>query len=233
MRMAENVKYPQDEERNEYRYIDFAWLDEIAMGLTAGAKKHPGETWREIPAREHVARAIRHLSMHQTGDSSEPHLINASMRCMMAFATATGRATMAERTDRDAPQASITAEEMAMLTGGTEAKHKLKNVERVCAVCGKTYMGYSGRSKYCSDDCRAAAKEACNNRQYEERKKPQPEKEASRTKIEASARAAEEARRKESMAHLGELTREAHEAGLSYGQYMAKKRMAEGVTEHG
>ena len=47
--MAE--KYPQDEEKNEYRYIDFAWLDEIAMGLTAGAKKHPGETWREIPAR--------------------------------------------------------------------------------------------------------------------------------------------------------------------------------------
>lgn len=222
--MAENVKYPQDEEKNEYRYIDFAWLDEIAMGLTAGAKKHPGETWRQIPAREHVARAIRHLSMHQTGDSSEPHLINASMRCMMAFATATGRAT-------NAPQVSITAEEMAMLTGGTEeseAKHKLKNVERVCAVCGKTYMGYSGRSKYCSEECREAAKAACNRRQYEERKKPKPAKEASRTKTEMSARAAEEARRKEAMAHLGELTREAHEAGLSYGQYMAQKRMVKG-----
>ena len=234
--MAENVKYPQDEEKNEYRYIDFAWLDEIAMGLTAGAKKHPGETWREIPAREHVARAIRHLSMHQTGDSSEPHLINASMRCMMAFAMATGRATMAERTEKDAPQITITAEEMAMLTGGTEeseAKHKLKNVERVCAVCGKTYMGYSGRSKYCSEECREAAKAACNRRRYEERKKPKPEKEASRTKTEMSARAAEEARRKESMAHLGELTREAHEAGLSYGQYMAQKRMAKGVIEHG
>lgn len=143
---------------------------------------------------------------------------------------------MAERTDRDAPQASITAEEMAMLTGGTEeseAKHKLKNVERVCAVCGKTYMGYSGRSKYCSEECREAAKAACNRRQYEERKKPKPEKEASRTKTEMSARAAEEARRKEAMAHLGELTREAHEAGLSYGQYMAQKRMAKGVIEHG
>lgn len=207
--MAE--KYPQDEEKNEYRYIDFAWLDEIAMGLTAGAKKHPGETWREIPAREHVARAIRHLSMHQTGDSSEPHLINASMRCMMAFATATGRATMAERTEKNAPQVTVTAEEMAMLTGGaeeSEAKHK-----------------------YCSEECREVAKAACNKRQYEERKKPKAEKEASRAK--ASARAAEEARRKESMAHLGELTRAAHEAGLSYGQYMAKKRMAEGVTEHG
>ena len=206
--MAENMKYPQNEEKNEYRYIDFAWLDEIAMGLTAGAKKHPGETWRKIPAKEHVARAIRHLSMHQTGDSSEPHLINASMRCMMAFAMATGRGRMAERTDKDAPQVTVTAEEMAMLTGGTEeseAKHK-----------------------YCSEECREVAKAACNKRQYEERKKTKPEKEASRTKTEMSARAAEEARRKEAMAHLGELTREAHEAGLSYGQYMAQKRMVKG-----
>lgn len=201
------------------------------MGLTAGAKKHPGETWREIPAKEHVARAIRHLSMHQTGDSSEPHLINASMRCMMAFATATGRAMMPERTEKDAPKLTVTAEEMAMLTGRAEdpeAKRKSENVERVCAVCGKTYMGYSGRSRYCSEECREAAKAACNKRQYEERKKPKPEKEASRTKTGASARESEKARRKESMAHLGELTREAHEAGMSYGQYMAKKRMAEG-----
>ena len=138
---------------------------------------------------------------------------------------------MAERMEKNAPQVSITAEEMAMLTGGTEeseAKRKLKNVERVCAVCGKTYMGYSSRSKYCSEECREAAKAACNKRQYEEQKKPKPEKEASRTKTGASARAAEEARRKEAMAHFGELTREAHEEGLSYGQYMAQKRMAKG-----
>ena len=233
--MAENVKYPQDEEKNEYRYIDFAWLDEIAMGLTAGAKKHPGETWREIPAREHVARAIRHLSMHQTGDSSEPHLINASMRCMMAFATATGRAMMAERTEKDAPQVTVTAEEMAMLTGGAEAQNeqKAKLIEKVCAVCGKTFMAPPGARKYCSAECQNVPKRANSRRQVAEWKKPQPEKEASRTKTEMSARAAEEARRKESMAHLGELTREAHEAGMSYGQYMAKKRMAEGVTEHG
>ena len=82
--MADTI-YPQSAEPNEFRYFNYPWLIEIAAGLTAGAKKHPGETWREIPAREHVARAIRHLSMHQTGDSSEPHLINASMRCMMAW----------------------------------------------------------------------------------------------------------------------------------------------------
>ena len=85
--MAEQ-KYPQSAESNEYRYIDFEWLDEIATGLTAGAEKHPGETWRDIPAKEHAVRALRHLSLYLAEDTSEPHLINASMRCMMAFAMA-------------------------------------------------------------------------------------------------------------------------------------------------
>lgn len=64
--MAEQ-KYPQDEEKNEYRYIDCGWLDEVATGLTAGAKKHPAETWKDIPAREHAARAFRHLSLYLKG----------------------------------------------------------------------------------------------------------------------------------------------------------------------
>ena len=81
-----DTKYPQDEEKNEYRYIDFEWLNEIATGLTAGAEKHPGETWRSIPAEEHAARALRHLSMWLAGDRSDSHIINASMRCMMARA---------------------------------------------------------------------------------------------------------------------------------------------------
>ena len=79
-------KYPQDEEQNEYRYIHYGWLDKVAEGLTAGARKHPGETWKKIPAGEHAARALRHLSLYLAGDTSEPHLVNASMRCMMAFA---------------------------------------------------------------------------------------------------------------------------------------------------
>lgn len=80
-----DTKYPQDEEKNEYRYIDCGWLDEVATGLTAGAKKHPGETWHDIPAKEHAARAFRHLSMWLAGDQSDTHLVNASMRCMMAW----------------------------------------------------------------------------------------------------------------------------------------------------
>ena len=83
----EQQKYPQDEEQNEYRYISPSWVDAIACGLTAGAKKHPGETWRDIPAKEHAARALRHLSLYRLGDRSENHLVNASMRCMMACVT--------------------------------------------------------------------------------------------------------------------------------------------------
>lgn len=80
--------FPQDVEKNEYRYIAPAWLDAVARGLTEGAIKHPGETWRTIPSSEHAARALRHLNMYLMGDRSEDHLINASMRCMMAAETA-------------------------------------------------------------------------------------------------------------------------------------------------
>ena len=155
--------------------------------------------------------------MHQTGDSSEPHLINASMRCMMAFATATGRAMSMERKSAETPQVVVTAEEVAMLTGKTEME--VPSAEKVCVICGKSYTLLKQQTnKYCSVECRKEAE----RRRGENR----------RAEISA-ARVQEEARRKEAMAHLGELTREAHEAGLSYGQYMAQKRITEGVTGHG
>ena len=78
-------KYPQSAEPNEFRHLNYPWLNEIVIGLTAGAEKHPGETWRDIPAKEHAARAVRHLSMWLAGDRSDKHIINASMRCMMAW----------------------------------------------------------------------------------------------------------------------------------------------------
>jgi len=80
-----DMKYPQSAEPNEYRYLNYPWLNEIATGLTAGAEKHPGETWHDIPAKEHAARAVRHLSVWLAGDRSDTHLVNASMRCMMAW----------------------------------------------------------------------------------------------------------------------------------------------------
>lgn len=90
------MEYPQDKEENEYRFIDADWLDRLAEGLTAGARKHPHETWKDIPAEEHAARAIRHLNLFRKGDRSEPHLVNASMRCMMAFVLAEGEESGAE-----------------------------------------------------------------------------------------------------------------------------------------
>lgn len=79
--------FPQDQEDNEYRYLSPAWLDVIARGLTKGAVKHPGETWRTIPSREHAWRAVRHLILFLMGDKNDDHLVNASMRVMMAFET--------------------------------------------------------------------------------------------------------------------------------------------------
>ena len=81
--MADTI-YPQSAEPNEFRHLNYPWLNEIVIGLTAGAEKHPGETWHGIPAEEHAARALRHLSMWLAGDRSDNHIINASMRCMMA-----------------------------------------------------------------------------------------------------------------------------------------------------
>ena len=85
--MEVETAYPQDREENEYRYISPTWLDELAKGLTKGAEKHPGETWRTIPTREHLARAMRHINLYLMGDRDEPHLVNAGMRLMMAFDT--------------------------------------------------------------------------------------------------------------------------------------------------
>lgn len=81
-----NKVFPQEQEDNEYRYLNAAWLDEMAKGLTTGAKKHPGESWHDIPADEHMARAFRHINLARMGDTSDSHLINASMRLMMAYA---------------------------------------------------------------------------------------------------------------------------------------------------
>lgn len=88
---TENEQYPQDQENDEFRFFDWDWLIRLAEGLTRGALKHPGATWKQIPAEEHACRAVRHLVKWLKGDRSEPHLINAGMRVMMAFVTSRER----------------------------------------------------------------------------------------------------------------------------------------------
>lgn len=80
-------EYIQTPENNEYRYIQPKWIDAVAEGMTENAKKYPNETWKQIPADEHAARAIRHLNLYRLGDTSENHLVHASVRAMMAFET--------------------------------------------------------------------------------------------------------------------------------------------------
>ena len=79
--------YPQAKEDNEYRYLSPRWIDAMAYGLTDGQRRYPGQKWKEIPAHEHAWRAIRHLMLYLAGDKKDTHLVNASMRCMMAFET--------------------------------------------------------------------------------------------------------------------------------------------------
>ena len=83
-------EYEQDVELDEFRFLlqdgMAEVLDEIAKGLTAGNRKHPGATWRQIPTEEHLARAMRHIVKYRMGDRSENHLNHACMRLMMAYA---------------------------------------------------------------------------------------------------------------------------------------------------
>lgn len=88
--MEDNKIFPQDEENDECRYLIAPWLLKVSEGLTAGARKHPGESWRTIPAKEHAWRAVRHILKYIAGDTEDDHLTNASMRIMMAWETDKG-----------------------------------------------------------------------------------------------------------------------------------------------
>jgi hypothetical protein len=51
--------------------------------MERGARTHPGEDWRALPAGCHLARARRHLELLAVGDVSEPHLAHAACRLLM------------------------------------------------------------------------------------------------------------------------------------------------------
>jgi hypothetical protein len=44
-----------------------------------------GETWRGVPIAAHTAHARAHLKLLSAGDTSEPHLKNATTRMLMAL----------------------------------------------------------------------------------------------------------------------------------------------------
>jgi len=84
-------------EEDEFRYFSPGWLLAMAMGLTAGARKYGTDNWRLIAPDEHAWRAVRHLVLYIVTRDAE-HLVNASMRCMMAWETAKGNDTASNDT---------------------------------------------------------------------------------------------------------------------------------------
>lgn len=77
--------------------------------------------------------------------------------------------------------------------------------ERVCPMCGSTFVLDGNYRKYCSSKCRRAAeREASAERKRQTRKdeaKPRPPKPSP----------------------LSVIAREANEAGMTYGRYVARK----------
>jgi hypothetical protein len=68
----------------------FDLVDPLALKLLAeclgfGAAKYGEYNWLKISTKEHLNHALAHINAFQRGDTSEPHLINAFCRTMMAL----------------------------------------------------------------------------------------------------------------------------------------------------
>ena len=70
-------------------------VDEIQKVMEAGEADHPHDSWKDVPAAEHIRRAYEHLIAAQGGYSplagkDDDHLANAFTRLMMAIAIKRG-----------------------------------------------------------------------------------------------------------------------------------------------
>jgi hypothetical protein len=57
----------------------------VAECFGFGASKYGDTNWHKITKREHLDHALLHHYRHLSGDSSEPHLVNAAVRSLMAL----------------------------------------------------------------------------------------------------------------------------------------------------
>ena len=91
---------------------------------------------------------------------------------------------------------------------------------KVCAICGKKFLAawHKYNAKCCSTECSYAWRKKVN-KEYREKIDPEKKKEyrkLAKEKYEAS---------KKKGSSLDDDIRSAREAGISYGQYMARKMM--------
>lgn len=98
------------------------------------------------------------------------------------------------------------------------SKQRNKNTE--CVVCGNPLTGR--QSKYCSDECKRVAFRRERHKYVYKYKKPEPETEVDEIKAEPK-----EETKPKNVPSIAEINKLAREAGLTYGQYVAKYRLYE------
>lgn len=65
--------------------VPWTAVRQIAQTMTDALRDHDEGGWRELPRKEHVTRAIRHLTLYLVGDKSEDHLSHAACRALFAL----------------------------------------------------------------------------------------------------------------------------------------------------
>lgn len=73
--------------KEEFYLVPWEGVRQVAETMTDGLKDHDEGGWRELSRRAHISRALRHLALYLTGDTSEDHLRHAACRCLMALET--------------------------------------------------------------------------------------------------------------------------------------------------
>ena len=60
----------------------------LAQCLGFGSRKYGKDNAGKIPIEDHLSHAMNHINEFRTGDTSEPHLVNALARITMALSQA-------------------------------------------------------------------------------------------------------------------------------------------------
>ena len=69
----------------DFSLVPWVAVRAVAVTMTDALNDHDEDGWRKIPRREHIARALRHLTLHLIGDKSEDHLPHAACRVLFAL----------------------------------------------------------------------------------------------------------------------------------------------------
>ena len=102
-----------------------------------------------------------------------------------------------------------------------EEKQKREVKPIACELCGKMFMPKNNMAKYCGEDCRRkAAYERIKVYREENREKFAGYREEAR-----SQRKRKKDEKKKSMHSIDKIAADARAAGMSYGKYMAMKRL--------